>query len=211
MSQDFLLAYGDEARKEALKGGTEYIKLKDGESVRGFFPTTKYVMILEHNDFEKKINTHMCRDPHHRKDCLSCQHGVKRVKTFVIPFYNVDKKVVQLWKISQDENSKKKNKHMTVVERFFEQYEGAVENTPVTLSRSGTKAETSYQIMPIPPNQAAKQKDLFVLPDDIVIDKEFFAFHLTPPDEAFQRKLLKLDNEEESIEPIEGEGDERLF
>lgn len=202
--------YGDEARKAATQNKREFLKLQDGESVRGFFPTKNYISFLEHGDFDRKINSHLCKDPHHKKDCLSCQHGVKLSKAFIVPFYDVDKQQILLWKTTAPQD--KKSKHLDVLEGFFNQYEDDATSTPVVFSRSGEKASTSYSIMVIPPKQVEKNKDLFVLPDDLVIDKQFYSELISPPDEAYHRKLLKLDADDTEIAPIHDEsGDEKLF
>lgn len=196
--------FGADARKAATQNLREYLKLKDGESIRGYFPTRDYVYVLEHGDFDKKINSHLCKDPRHKKDCLSCQHGVKLSKTFIVPFYDVDKQQVLLWKTSAPLD--KKNKHLDALEKFFRDYEEDATKTPVTLSRSGEKAQTSYSIMPISAKTVEKNKDLFVLPDDLKFDREFYSF-LQPPSEEYHRKLLKLDEPTEDIQPIDPPAD----
>lgn len=203
---DFFLAEGDDARKEAEKKTsrkkTNYVKLKDGEQIRGFLLTTDLKMYFRHGDFEKGIKSHTCKDPHNGSNCLSCKHGVKRTKSTLVPFFNVDSQQIEVWDAS--------NKAVKAVYAFIDQYEEDSLTTPIALIRSGADTSTTYNIMPI--RVKAAEKELFQVPADIEIDAEFYLSALNPPDDEYVRKLLGLDSvADENIVAIDLAEDESAF
>lgn len=194
---DLLLAEGDEARKEAEKKNTHkkvnYVKLKDGQQLRGFLLTTDFKMYFRHGDFEKGIKSHTCKDPRTGKNCLSCQHGVKRTKSTLVPFFNVDTQQVEVFDAS--------NKAMKAIYAYKDEYEEEAVTTPIALKRSGDDTTTTYSLMPIRVKKA--EEELFKVPVDVVIDAEFYLGALNPPDDEYIRKLIGLEAvEEEAIEII---------
>ncbi|HDR8003383.1 hypothetical protein HB667_26590 [Bacillus cereus] len=192
---DLILAEGDEARKlaeEKKKKKTSYVKLKDGEQLRGFLLTTHFMMYMRHGDYNKGIKSHTCLDPKNGKNCLSCQHGTKRVKATLVPFYNVDTNQIEVFDAS--------NKAMKVINSYKDEYEEEATTTPIALKRSGEDTSTTYSLMPIRVKPA--EKDLFVLPEDVKIDNEFYLSALNPPDEDYIREILGL-----TAAPAESHGD----
>lgn len=194
---DLLLAEGDDARKEAEKKNSRkkvnYVKLKDGGQLRGFLLTTDFKMYFRHGDFEKGIKSHTCKDPRTGKNCLSCQHGVKRTKSTLVPFYNVDTQQVEVFDAS--------NKAMKVIYAYVDQYEEESTTTAIALIRSGDDTGTTYSLMPI--RVKAAEKALFTVPEEIVIDAEFYLGALNPPDDEYIRKLIGLETAaDENIEPL---------
>lgn len=184
---DLFLAEGDDARKEAEKktnrGKTNYVKLKDGEQLRGFLLTTDFKMYMNHGDFTAGIKSHTCKDPKHGKDCLSCQHGVKRSKKTIVPFYNVDTQQVEVFDAS--------SKAMKGIYAYKDEYEEEATTTPIALKRSGSDTGTTYSMMPI--RVKAAEQELFKVPEGIVIDNEFYIGVLNPPDDEYIKQLLGLD------------------
>lgn len=198
---DFLLAEGDEARKEAEKKTSRkkvnYVKLKDGGQLRGFLLTTDLKMYFRHGDFEKKIKSHTCKDPRTGKNCLSCQHGVKRAKSTLVPFFNVDTQQIEVFDAS--------NKAVKPIYAYIDQYEEDATVTPIALIRSGDDTGTTYSIMPI--RVKAAEKELFKVPEGVAIDAEFYMGALNPPDDDYIKKLLGLEAaSDENIESIPEEG-----
>jgi hypothetical protein len=184
---DLLLAEGDDARTEAEKKSARkkitYVKLKDGGQLRGFLLTTDFKMYYRHGDFEKKIKSHTCKDPKTGKGCISCQHGVKRAKSTIVPFFNVDTQQVEVFDAS--------NKAMKPIYAYKDQYEEDATVTPIALIRSGDDTGTTYNVMPI--RVKAAEKELFKVPEDVVIDGEFYLSALNPPDDDYVRKLIGLE------------------
>jgi hypothetical protein len=196
-----LLAEGDDARKEAEKKNSRkkvnYVKLKDGGQLRGFLLTTQFMMYMRHGDFEKGIKSHTCKDPKNGKSCLSCQHGVKRTKSTLVPFYNIDANQVEVFDAS--------NKAMKVIYAYKDEYEEEATTTPISLKRSGDDTGTTYSLMPIRVKPA--EKELFKVPEDIVIDAEFYLGALNPPDDDYIKKLIGIQAAaDENIESIPEEG-----
>jgi hypothetical protein len=194
---DLLLAEGDDARKEAEKKNSRkkvnYVKLKDGGQLRGFLLTTDFVMYMRHGDFEKGIKSHTCKDPKTGKNCLSCQHGVKRTKSTLVPFYNVDSQQVEVFDAS--------NKAMKPIYAYKDQYEEDATVTPIALIRSGDDTGTTYSVMPI--RVKAAEKELFKVPEEVVVDADFYLSALNPPDDDYVRKLIGLEAvADENIEPL---------
>jgi hypothetical protein len=194
---DLLLAEGDDARKEAEKKNSRkkvnYVKLKDGGQLRGFLLTTDFKMYFRHGDFEKGIKSHTCKDPKTGKNCLSCQHGVKRTKSTLVPFFNVDTQQVEVFDAS--------NKAMKVIYAYTDQYEEDSTVTAIALIRSGDDTGTTYSLMPIRVKKA--EEALFTVPEGVVIDAEFYMGALNPPDDDYVRKLIGLEAAaDEKIESI---------
>lgn len=203
---DLFLAEGDEARKEAEKKNTRkkvnYVKLKDGEQLRGFLLTTDLKMYFRHGDFEKGIKSHTCKDPRNGKTCISCQHGVKRAKSTLVPFFNVDTQQVEVFDAS--------NKAVKAIYAFLDQYEEDSLTTPIALIRSGADTGTTYSLMPI--RVKAAEKELFTVPADVAIDGDFYLSALNPPDDDYIRKLLGLDTvADENIVAIDLDEDTSAF
>lgn len=203
---DLILADGEDVRKEGEKkpsrDKTNYVKLKDGQQLRGFLLTDNFVMYMRHGDYEKGIKSHTCRDPRHGVNCISCQHGVKRVKSTIVPFYNVDTQQVEIFDAS--------NKAMKAIFAFCDEYEGEVTTTAVALKRSGASTDTTYALMPVRIKPA--EKELFQVPSDIVIDAEFYMAVLNPPDDEYVKKLIGIaDETEEQIQTIDLTEDEMKF
>lgn len=197
---DLMLADGDDARKEAEKktdrSKTNYVKLKDGEQIRGYLLTTRFVMYMNHGDYNKGIKSHTCKDPKHGKDCLSCQNGVKRTKKTIVPFFNIDTKRVEIFDAS--------NKAMKGIYKFTDEYEEESLTTPISLSRSGEDTSTTYTILPV--RVKAAEKELFQLPENLpVLDGEFYLGILNPPEDDYIRELLGL-TAEAGIEPVGDQG-----
>lgn len=199
---DFILAEGDETRKQVNKKPmerkkTNYVKLRDGESLRGFLLTTDFVMYINHGDFNKRIKSHTCKDPKNGVNCLSCQHGVKRTKKTIVPFYNVDTKQVEIFDAS--------NGAMKAIYAFTDEYEGDSTVTPISLKRAGGGTDTTYSIMPI--RVKAAEQSLFEIPKDIKIDAEFYEGVLNVPDDDYVRELLGLNTVSDAdIQPLDDEG-----
>lgn len=198
---DYILAQGVEARKKneekrPQRSKTNYVRLKDGESMRGFLLTTDFVCYLAHSDFNKGIKTHTCRDPKHGKDCLSCQHDVKRSKKTIVPFYNIDTKQTEVFDASPTA--------MKAVYAFVDQYEEESTTTAVSLSRSGSDTSTTYTIMPV--RIKAAERDLFVVPEGTVITEDFILNVLNIPDDEYVRGLLGLPAADAEIKPINESG-----
>lgn len=187
----FFLAYGADARAEAEKKKVDrnFVKLKDGESVRGFLLSKHFPVYYQHNDFERKIHAHTCANS---KSCLSCQHGIKKSKKWAVPIYNVDTKRVELFEAS--------SKSVKNFYSFLDEYEDDALSTPIALKRSGSDQTTTYTVMPI--RVKKDEQALFVKPEDIEVTPEFYESVLAPPDEEYLRDLLGL-NDEEEIKPIE--------
>jgi hypothetical protein len=203
---DLLLAEGDSARREAEKKNSRkkvnYVKLKDGEQLRGFLLTTDLKMYFRHGDFEKGIKSHTCKDPRNGAKCLSCQHGVKRTKSTLVPFFNVDTQQVEVFDAS--------NKAVKVIYAYIDQYEEDATSTPIALIRSGSDTGTTYALMPL--RVKAAEKELFKVPEDVVIDAEFYLSALNPPDDEYVRKLLGLGEvADEEIKAIDLAEDESAF
>jgi hypothetical protein len=190
---DFLLADGEETRKEVEKKEgrkkTNYVRLKDGESLRGFLLADNFKMYQAHNDFEKRIKTHTCKNPKNNPDltCLSCIHGVKRTKKAIIPFYNIDTQQIEIFDASK--------KALKVIYAFVDEYEEEATTTPISLTRSGSDTDTTYSL------QAARVKkaeqDVFVKPEGIVLDNEFYNNVLNIPSDEYIKKLIGLKTEED--------------
>lgn len=206
MTNDFFLAYGEDARAEAERERKpkvlrKFIRLKDGESVRGFLMTKHFPVYFQHGDFEKKIHGHTCADPLNGKNCLSCQHGIKRSKKWAVPIYNVDNKQIEVFEAS--------SKSVKAFYSFLDEYEDEALTTPIALKRSGSDQTTTYTVMPI--RVKKDEQDLFIKPENVKIDADFYKEILAPPTEDYLRKLLGLDDETE-IKPIDPvTDDERLF
>lgn len=202
---DFILGKGEDARKKneekpMTRKKTIYVKLKDGESIRGFLLTTEFVMYMAHGDFNKRIKTHTCKDPKNGKDCLSCRHGVKRSKKTIVPFYNVDTKQVEIFDASPTA--------MKAVYSFVDQYEEEATTTPVVLTRSGDDTKTTYTLMPV--RVKAAEKALFEVPESVKIDDEFYEGVLNIPDDEYVRQLIGLDEEDEEVKDLGNESEEGL-
>jgi hypothetical protein len=197
-----LLAEGADARKEAEKKNSRkkvnYVKLKDGGQLRGFLLTTDFVMYFRHGDFEKGIKSHTCKDPKNGKACLSCQHGVKRTKSTLVPFFNVDTQQVEVFDAS--------NKAMKPIYAYKDEYEEESTTTAIALIRSGEDTGTTYTLMPIRVKKA--EEALFKVPEDVKIDAEFYLSALNPPDDDYIRKLIGL--EAAADEPIESLSDSEV-
>jgi hypothetical protein len=196
-ANDFFLAEGDAARAEAEKKNSRkkvaYVKLKDGGQLRGFLLTTNLMMYMRHGDYEKGIKSHTCKDPKNGKNCLSCQHGTKRSKSILVPFFNVDTQQVEVFDASP--------KASKVVYSYIDEYEEEAVTTPIALKRSGDDTGTTYSLMPI--RLKAAEKELFKVPEGVVIDNEFYMNALNPPDDDYIRKLLGLEAAaDENIEPL---------
>jgi hypothetical protein len=205
-ANDLFLAEGSDARAEAEKKNsrkkTNYVKLKDGEQLRGFLLTSDLKMYFRHGDYEKGIKSHTCKDPRNGKACLSCQHGVKRTKSTLVPFYNVDSQQVEVFDAS--------NKAVKVIYAYIDQYEEDATTTPIALIRSGADTGTTYALMPL--RVKAAEKELFQLPTDVVIDAEFYLSALNPPDDDYVRKLIGLEAvADENIVAIDLKEDESVF
>lgn len=201
----FFLAYGEDARAEAEKKKVDrnFIRLKDGESVRGFLLSKHFPAYQQHNDFERKIHPHTCADPKKEKDCLSCQHNVPKSKKWAVPIYNVDTKRIELFEAS--------GKAVKNFYSFIDEYEEDALTTPITIKRSGSDQTTTYSVMPV--RVKKDEQALFVRPDDVEVTLEFYEAVLAPPDEQYLRGLLGLDDEDD-IKPIEDDGapeDESFF
>ncbi len=180
------LAEGDDARKtinEKPRVKTKYVKLKDGESIRGFLMATSLVAYYNHGDYERGIKSFVCADPHNGVNCLGCQHGIKRSKMLVVPFYNVDTQSIEIFDAPP--------KHGKTVYSFIDEYGDDALSTPITFKRTGEKTSTVYSIMPIPPKAVATEKALFVKPET-VIDRDFYVGVLAVPDAEYIRGLIGL-------------------
>lgn len=198
----FFLAQGEDARREAEKKNVErnFIRLKDGESVRGFLLSKHFPCYYQHGDYERKIHGHTCADPS-GKHCLSCQHGIKKAKKWAVPIFNVDSKRVEVFEAS--------SKSVKAFYSYLDEYEDDALNTPISLKRSGNDQTTTYTVMPV--RVKKDEQELFKRPD-FEVGQDFYEAVLAPPDEEYLRKLLGLDGEDEEIQPIEDvPGDERLF
>jgi hypothetical protein len=184
---DVFLAEGDDARKEIEKKSfvkTKYVKLKDGESIRGFLLDVAPPAYYNHGDYDKGIKSFPCADPKNGKNCLGCQNGIKRTKMLLVPFYNVDTKAIEIF----DANAK----HGKTIYSFVDQYGDDAVTTPITFKRTGESTSTVYSIMPLPPKAVTTEKALFVVPAELVIDRAFYAEVLTIPDADYIRGLIGL-------------------
>jgi hypothetical protein len=184
---DFILSQGDEARrmneeKPKARSKVNYVSLKDGESLRGFLLTTDFKMYVAHGDYNKRIKTHTCRDPKHGKDCLSCQHGIKRTKKTIVPFFNADTQQVEIFDASVTA--------MKAIYCFIDQYEEDSTMTPIVLSRTGNSKSTTYTLMPT--RVRAAETLLFELPTNIVIDDDLYSRVLNVPSDEYVLKLIGL-------------------
>jgi hypothetical protein len=182
---DLIFAEGDDAKKAIEtkpRQKTNYVKMKDGDQLRGFLLVDKFVMYMNHSDYNNRIKSHVCSGPKHGVDCLSCKHGVKRLKKTIVPFYNIDSKQVEIFDAS--------NGAMKPIYKYVEQYEEEALTTPIVLSRSGNDTGTTYTIMPV--RVKAAEKELFVVHEEVVINREFYENILQAPDEEYVRKLIGL-------------------
>jgi hypothetical protein len=112
---------------------------------------------------------------------------VKRTKKAIVPFYNVDTKQVEIFDASP--------KALKVVYAFVDEYEEDSTTTPIALTRSGSEKDTTYTLMPV--RVKAAEKELFVKPDDIVLDENFYRSALNVPDDAYVKKLLGITAEQQ--------------
>jgi hypothetical protein len=188
---DLILGQGDDARKAVEdsnkpKSKTNYIRLKSGESVRGYLLTKDFLAFMQHGDFNRKIHSHVCKDPRSGKDCISCKAAVPRSKVWLVPIYDIDAKSVRIFEA--------KKKYMAAVYNFVDEYEDEAITTPITLSRTGADAQsTNYSIMPT--RVKANEKSLFELPENIEINEDFYMNILNPPSDEYLSELLGLNNE----------------
>lgn len=188
---DFILGQGEQARKEAEKKPnsrkkTNYVRLKDGETVRGYLLTTDFVMYLAHGDFNKGIKTHTCKAPKDGVGCISCQHQVKRSKKTIVPIYNVDTKQVEVFDASTTA--------MKAVYAYVDEYEEEATATPISLSRNGSDTSTTYTMMPVRVKPA--EKAIFEIPAELIVDEEFYMNVLNLPSDDYIRELLGLAKED---------------
>jgi hypothetical protein len=189
---DFILASGDDTRKvlesKPMKK-TKYVNLKDGESLRGFLLTTDLKLYMAHGDFQRKIKTHTCKNPKNlpHMTCLSCQHGVKRSKKAIVPFWNVDTQQIEVFDASL--------KALKVVLAFIDGYEEESTVTPIALTRSGSGTDTTYTLMPVRVRPA--EKLLFVKPENIMLDGDFYRRVLNIPDDMYVKQLLGITDEQQ--------------
>jgi hypothetical protein len=203
---DFIIGKGEDARKATenapQRQKTNYIRLKDGQSVRGYLLTNSFIAFYQHGDFSRKIHSHVCSDPRNGKECLSCKNGVNRSKVWLVPFYDVDAGEVRVFEA--------KKKYISSIYSFTDQYEEESTTTPVVLSRSGSDAQsTTYTLMPL--RVKANEKDLFKVPD-AKVDDEFYMNVLQPPTEEYLEKLLGIGSDEDEVKPIEEDnGEPSLF
>jgi hypothetical protein len=185
---ELILAVGNEA-KEAIASTVckkkHYVALKDGQQLRGFLLTTKFVMYISHSDFKQGIKSHVCTDPKHGKSCLSCQYGVRRQKKTIVPFWNVDTKQVEIFDAP--------NGAMRAIYAYLDEYEDESTTTAIVLMRAGNDTGTRYTLMPIRVKPA--EKDLFVIPDNVVIDRHFYESFLQKPSEEYVRKLIGVEEQ----------------
>jgi hypothetical protein len=90
---------------------------------------------------------------------------------------------------------------MKVIYAYVDQYEEESTETAIALIRSGDDTGTTYSLMPI--RVKAAEKELFKVPEDVVIDGEFYMGALNPPDDEYVRKLIGLEAvADENIEPL---------
>jgi hypothetical protein len=190
---DFLLADGDNTRQEAESNGrkkTTYVRLKDGESLRGFLLTDSFKMYQAHNDYEKRIKTHTCKNPKNNPElsCLSCTYGVKRTKKAIVPFYNIDTNQVEIFDASK--------RALKVIYAFVDEYEEEAITTPISLTRSGSDSKTTYSLQAA--RVKAAEREVFVKPEGILLDNEFYMNALNIPDNEYIKKLIGLESDEDA-------------
>jgi hypothetical protein len=190
--KDLIIGSGETARKAVdsqPKKKTNYIRLKDGQSVRGFLLTTEIIAFFQHGDFANKIHSHVCTNPRHEsgKQCLSCEYNVPRSKVWLVPFYDIDAGEIRVFEA--------KKKYMNGIYSFIDQYEEESTTTPVVLTRSGSDAQsTTYTLMPLRVKPA--EKDLFAVPN-VTIDDSFYGDVLQPLSEEYHKQLLRITSSQE--------------
>lgn len=197
------MASGEEAREINEQSSEQrlkinYIRLKEGEFVRGYLlgdvvvktvdgedkTVPQYHMFASHGDWQRRIHNHACSDPRNATNCLSCQQGVARDKLTIVPFWDIDARELRIWTA--------KKGHMRDLYSFFDLYGEDSTKTPVFIKRVGKGKETKYQVLPAPPTKPAEKK-LWEYPSDVVIDDSVYMSVVQPPKEDYLRKLLGLD------------------
>ena len=196
---DFVVAEGDEARQineatQEQRTKANYIRLKDGESVRGYLIaevagaddkfTPNFKSYYQHGDWTRKIHSHACLDPKHGQDCLSCQQGISRTLVTIVPFWDIDAKETRVFEF--------KKGNMRSVYSFIDLYGEDAANTRIYVKRVGSGKETKYDIIAAPPAKPA-EKALWTKPADIALDDAFYLGVINPPTDAYLRKLLGMD------------------
>jgi hypothetical protein len=201
---DLLLGSGDAAKQaaeetSAPKKKTNYLRLKSGESAKGFLLSTDFPVVLIHNDWEKRIHSHFCSSPKDKKGCLSCKHDVPAARTWLVPFYtDGEVKIIEL-----------KKKYVQAIYNFISEYEDEALTTLVTFSKSGSGTGVSYSILP-----ARVKKGEEVERPDVQIDNTFWESVVQPLGDEYHKELLGLNGVKEAdIMAIDdnGEGLTKLF
>lgn len=147
-------AVGQEAKKSANKKGvdlkTAYIRLKENEAVRvRLLGVTDYVEYKAHGDFNLGIFTQPCIEPTGQECpmCIAANSGIegfdrlKAKKRYIFAFYDIDMKQIRFWDASKSQATK--------MIAQIEEYADSINEIAFTFKRTGTKTETSYNLMPI--------------------------------------------------------------
>lgn len=182
-------AKGKDAKKSANQKKVDlkkvYIRLKDGESVRvRLLGTTDYVEYKAQGDFNLGIFTTPDIEPMTGKPSpytVASNSGIEKFsslypkKRYLFAFADIDTGEIRVWDASKTQGSSMMD--------LIEEYAESVDEVAFTLKRTGTKVETSYNLIPIM-KLKADDKEKFHKFDGAEVPEDLFESVLIPRTEA---------------------------
>lgn len=202
---NFIVAEGEEAKRISEQSSEPsqkipYVRLKGGESIRVRLLDKDFPSYYNHNDYEKRIPSHLCTAPRAGMSCKSCDAGIKRSIKYLVPLFNVDTQEVMLWDASK--------KHIQGLYALIDTYGDEVTSEVFQLKRTGNGAQdTTYSFIPLPP----KQKTGINLGEVVAFERgtqersDFYSSVLRPPTEEYLAKILPA-----TVTPVVGNGTEQF-
>jgi len=189
-------ATGTQAKESATKKNvdlkTAYVRLKENESVRvRILGVTDYVEYKSHGEFNLGIYNQPCRTPLDGEldpMCIAANSGLegfdklKAKKRYIFGLYDIDMKQIRFFDASKTQATKLIGQ--------IEEYADSIDEIAMTFKRTGTKTETSYDLMPIL-KLDEKGKEGFAAAEGLQVEMKDYEAVLIPRTVAQQIELLK--------------------
>lgn len=189
-------AKGKDAQKSANQKKVDlkkvYIRLKDGESVRvRLLGIHDYVEYKAQGDFNLGIFTTPDIEPMTGKPSpytIASNSGIEKFanlypkKRYLFAFADIDSGEIRVWDASKTQGQ--------VMMDLIEEYAESIDEVAFTFKRTGTKVETSYNLIPIM-KLKADDKEKFAKFEGAVVPEDLFESVLIPRTEAQMIEALK--------------------